>query len=68
MVTVSTNIQVGEELTVPCPACAVFVVTDDAPLLTRPALLLTVRQLCSHFDCVYLAGSLSLARIVLETL
>ena len=32
MITVSTKMQVGEELTVPRPACAVFVVADDAPL------------------------------------
>ena len=68
MITVSTKIQVGEELTVPHPACAVLAVADDAPLLTRPALLLTVRQWCSHFECFYFADSLSLARIVLETL
>jgi hypothetical protein len=60
--TVSTRIQVGEELTVSCAVCAVFVVADDAPLLTRPALLLTPQAVGIDKGVVILISFTSLTR------
>jgi hypothetical protein len=62
VITVSTKMQVGEELTVPRPGCAVFVVADDAPLLARPALLLTVQVVGNDKAFVILIAFPSLNR------